>query len=58
MEQCINCKYLNVFGSGCAAYPENIPEQFANNTEAHNKVEPDQIGDYVFEQADPDDMPI
>lgn len=47
--QCQFCKWY--LGSlGCMAYPERIPDKFLTGQEAHNKVEPDQEGNFVFEE--------
>jgi hypothetical protein len=36
----------------CNAYPDGIPERLMNNFSwKHNKVESDQVGNYVYKKA-------
>lgn len=36
----------------CKAYPKGIPKRILFSDDLHDKVEPDQEGDYVFELKD------
>ena len=47
------CIHAQPFKGGCRAYPKGIPMQFSDGSEDHSKVEPDQIGKYVFEKGEP-----
>jgi hypothetical protein len=45
---CRFCKHFNGIESGtCLAYPNGIPEKFSSEGERHNKINNDQIGDFI-----------
>lgn len=52
---CIMCKHFHGVDKGsCEAYPAGIPDKFAVRNQlgwgtVHSKIEPGQIGDYLFE---------
>lgn len=50
--QCFQCKWLNEFGFGCKAFPEEIPFEITEGQVEHNEVRDDQIGEFVFEPID------
>lgn len=52
IEPCLRCKHQLLFG--CKAYPDGIPDQFAQGSEIHDTVQEDQVGDFVFEEGKSD----
>ena len=46
---CFNCKHLNVFGLGCKAFPDGIPDEITSGENKHSKPLPEQENDLVFE---------
>lgn len=60
--KCGICKHFwtnnkdGIFG-GCRAFPDGIPDE-AKEGNAHNKPIKGQIGDYTYEEALPDDIPL
>lgn len=55
-DQCANCKHLKPFSGGCQAYPDGVPFKFSNNEEIHDKPQPKQVGVFVFEEGEPDEI--
>lgn len=56
LSKCIFCKHFNgVKDGGCDAFPNGIPEKFIvskqsfSTPETHSKIEPNQVGDYVYQ---------
>jgi hypothetical protein len=49
IDKCGSCEHMQYLRT-CLAYPDpgNIPSKIYFGGEIHDKVEPDQIGDYVF----------
>lgn len=49
--QCLQCRHLidGPAGAKCKAYPDGIAVEFILNEIIHDKVMPDQEGEYVFE---------
>lgn len=45
---CNNCKHFDVFGGGCKAFPENIPDEILMENK-HDKPLPEQENNIVFE---------
>lgn len=55
-QQCLNCKHLRPLSGGCDAFPDGIPYKFTSDEVAHDKPEPGQVGDFVFEKGEPEEM--
>lgn len=53
--QCFDCKWLNEFGFGCKAFPEEIPFEITNGEVEHNEVREDQVGKYVYVKKEDED---
>lgn len=58
---CFECKHIchnhgDGTGHGCRAFPEGIPEE-AQGGYNHHSVLPGQVGDYVYEKANYEDLP-
>lgn len=50
LPQCIICNFLiDVEKQRCEAYPEKISDDIFLGDKAHNKVFPDQVGDFIFD---------
>lgn len=51
---CVGCRYFNGVQSGnCSAYPNGIPERYADAysgtmPDKHDSVQDDQVGEYTF----------
>lgn len=39
-------------GLKCMAYPNGIPEEFLTGEKNHDKIEPGQEGDFVFQEEE------
>lgn len=50
---CLKCIHFRPLEGGCKAFPEGIPDDIANGERLHDKVEPNQVGDFVFEEGEP-----
>jgi hypothetical protein len=48
-EPCINCKHQLLFG--CKAFPDGIPDNYAQGIKIHTKIVKNQLGKFVFEQG-------
>jgi len=48
-EHCLNCKHQLL--TGCKAYPDGIPFDFSEGEKVHDKIEKDQVGEFVFEKG-------
>lgn len=48
------CKHLDTEAPvfACKAFPEEIPEEIVLGQIRHDKVLPDQVGEYVFEKIE------
>ena len=49
IEPCLNCKHLLEFG--CKAYPDGIPDKYAQGLKIHNSIQKDQQGDFIFDDV-------
>jgi hypothetical protein len=52
LEHCLICKHQLI--SGCKAFPDGVPMKFSEGIEIHDKIDPEQKGDFVFEEGDND----
>lgn len=48
---------IHDLGSSCVAYPNGIPFRLLSGLQDHRTVQPDQVGETVFEQ-DPECPPL
>jgi hypothetical protein len=48
-EHCLNCKHQLL--TGCKAFPEGIPFEFAEGEKVHDKITKDQTGTFVFKKG-------
>lgn len=48
-EHCLNCKHQLL--TGCKAFPEGVPFDFAEGEKVHDKIEKNQVGKFVFEKG-------
>lgn len=45
-EHCLHCAHQLL--TGCKAFPDGIPFEYAEGEKVHNKKDKNQIGDFVF----------
>ncbi len=50
-EQCAICKHQLIMG--CCAFPGAIPSDYAQGIKIHNKIDKNQIGEFIFEEKTP-----
>ena len=46
--RCFSCKHF-IEGNACKAFPDGIPLDIIADEIIHNKVHPDQKGDFIYE---------
>jgi hypothetical protein len=53
-ERCLHCKHLLRFegDGGCKAFPGDIPSDYVQGIKIHNKIDKNQVGDFIFEEGD------
>jgi hypothetical protein len=54
-QQCLHYGGIGPQGLICDAYPAGIPRRFLDGTAEHRQPEPDQEGDYVFVEGEPEE---
>ena len=53
-EHCLHCKHLLLFEGegGCKAFPGDIPSDYAQGIKIHNKIDKNQVGEFIFEEGE------
>lgn len=52
---CFKCKHFNEFGSGCKAFPSDIPKEILSGENEHSEPLKEQDNDIAFEPIEDDE---